>query len=59
MHRFTLGGYLLQITKEMMLLFASKKKDVCKCKGKSGWADYTPYLRGLAQILGSYFKDMQ
>ena len=28
-------------------------------KGKSGWTGYTPYLGGLAQILGSYFKDMQ
>ena len=36
MHRFTLGDYLLQITKERMLLITSKKKDICKCKGKSG-----------------------
>ena len=36
MHRFALGGYLLQITKERMLLISSKKKDICKCKGKSG-----------------------
>ena len=28
-------------------------------KGKSGWTGYTPYLEGLARILGSYFKDMQ
>ena len=26
-------------------------------KGKSGWTGYTPYLGGLAQILGSYFRD--
>ena len=25
-------------------------------KEKSGWTGYTPYLGGLAQILGSYFK---
>ena len=41
MHRFTLGGYLLQKTKERMLLITSKKKDICKCKGKSGWTGYT------------------
>ena len=28
-------------------------------QGENGWTDYTPYLGGLAQILGSYFKDMQ
>ena len=32
----TLGGYLLQKTKERMLLITSKKKDICKCKKKSG-----------------------
>ena len=31
-----LGDYLLQITKEKKLLITSKKKDICKCKGKSG-----------------------
>ena len=36
-----------------------KAKDVCSSKGRSGWTGYTPYLAGLAQILGSYFKDMQ
>ena len=50
-HRFVLGGYLLQTTKERMLL--NTKKDICKCKGKSGLTGYTPYLGGLAQILGS------
>ena len=34
MHRFALGGYLLQKTKERVLLIISKKKDICKCKGK-------------------------
>ena len=58
MHRFAVGGYLLQKTKERMLLVTSKKKDICKCKGKSGLTGYTPHLGGLAQILGSYFKDM-
>ena len=58
-HRFTLGGYHLQITKERLLLIISKKKDICKCKGTGGWTGYTPYLGGLAQILGSYFKNIQ
>ena len=53
MHRFVLGGYVLQTTKERMLINTSKK-DICKCKGKSGQTSYTPYLlAGLAQILGS------
>ena len=30
------GGYLLQKTKERMLLITSKKKDICKYNGKSG-----------------------
>ena len=30
MHRFALGGYLLQKTKERMLLITLKKKDICK-----------------------------
>ena len=34
MHRFALGGYLLQITKDRMLLIISKKKYICKCKGR-------------------------
>ena len=34
--QFALGGYLLQKTKERMLLIPSKNKDICKCKGKSG-----------------------
>ena len=59
MLRFVLGGYLLQKTKERMLLVTSKKKDICKCKGKSGGTGYTPYLGGLAQILGNYFRDRQ
>ena len=41
MHRFTLGGYLLQTTTERMLPNTSKMKDICKCKGKSGWIGYT------------------
>ena len=35
MHRFVLGGYLLQATKERMLLNTSKK-DICKCKRRNG-----------------------
>ena len=41
MHRFSLGGYLLQKTKERMLLITSKRKDIYKYKGKSDWTDYT------------------
>ena len=40
MHRFALGGYLLQKTKERMLLISSKRKYIYKCKGKSGWTGY-------------------
>ena len=50
MHRFVSGGYLLQATKERMLLNTSKK-DICKCKGKSGPTGYTPYLEGLGSYL--------
>ena len=31
----------LQKTKEKILLLTSKRKDICKCKGKSGWTGYT------------------
>ena len=41
MHRSALGGNLLQKTKERMLLMSSKRTDICKCKGKSGWTGYT------------------
>ena len=34
MHRFTLGGYLLQKTKERMLLITSKKRIFTNVKGK-------------------------
>ena len=50
MHRFVLGGYLLQ-TKERMLLNTSKK-DICNIKGEVVETGYAPYLEGLAQILG-------
>ena len=52
MHRFVLGGYLLQTTKERMLLNISKK-DICNVKGEMVETGYAPYLGGLAQILGS------
>ena len=52
MHRFVLGGYLLQTTKERMLLNTSKK-DICNVKGEMVETRYAPYLGGLAQILGS------
>ena len=44
--------YLLQTTKERMLLITSKRR-MLQIKGKSGWTGYTPYLGGLAQILRS------
>ena len=52
MHRFVLGGYLLQ-TKERMSLNTSKR-DICNVKEEMvGVGDcYVPYLEGLAQILG-------
>ena len=50
MHRFVLGGYLLQ-TKERMSLNTSKK-DICNVKGEMVKTGYAPYLEGLAQILG-------
>ena len=50
MHRFVLGGYLLQ-TKERMLPNTSKK-DICNIKGEMVETSYAPYLEGLAQILG-------
>ena len=52
MNRFSVGDYLLQITKERMLLITSKRR-VLRIKDKSGWTVYTPYLGGLAQTLGS------
>ena len=33
MHRFTLGGYLFQITKERMLLTTSKKRMFANARG--------------------------
>ena len=48
MHRFSVGDYLLQITKERMLLITSKRR-MLQIKGESGWTGYTPYLGDLAQ----------
>ena len=50
MHRFVLGGYLLQ-TKERMSLNTSKK-DMCNVKEEMVEKGSVPYLEGLAQILG-------
>ena len=58
MHRFAVGDYLLQITKEKMFLITSKRR-MLQIKGKSGWTGYTPNVGGLAQILGSNFRDVQ
>ena len=43
MHRFAIGDYLLQITKERMLLITSKRR-MLQIKGESGLTGYTPYL---------------
>ena len=50
MHRFVLGGYLLQ-TQERVWLNTSKE-DICNVKGEVVETGYAPYLEGLAQILG-------
>ena len=49
MHRFVLGGYLLQTTKDRILLITSKTR-MLLLKGETA---HTPYLGGLAQTLGS------
>ena len=49
MHRFTTGDYLLQTTKDRILLITSKRR-MLQLKGE---AAHTPYLGGLAQTLGS------
>ena len=46
------GDYLLQITKERMLLITAKRR-MLQIKRESGWTGYTPCLGGLAQTLGS------
>ena len=49
MHRFTVGDYLLQTTKDRILLITSKRR-MLQLKGETS---HTPYLGGLAQTLGS------
>ena len=34
-------GSLQVVTENRMLLITSKKRDICKCKGKIGWTGYT------------------
>ena len=48
MRRFTTGDYLLRRTKDRTLLITSKRR-MLQLKGE---AAHTPYLGGLAQILG-------
>ena len=48
MHRFALGGYLLQETKERRLLITSKRKDICNVKGKV--VELVTYLLGRFSI---------
>ena len=52
MHRFTVGDYLLQTTKDRILLIIAKRR-MLQIKGQSGQTGYTPYLGGLAQTLES------
>ena len=49
MYRFTIGDYLLQKTKDRILLITSKRR-MLQLKGETG---HTPYLGGLAQTLGN------
>ena len=49
MHMFTTGDYLLRTTKDRILLITSKRR-MLQLKGETS---HTPYLGGLAQILGS------
>ena len=44
MHRFTVGDYLLQTTKDRILLITSKRR-MLQLEGESGWTGYTPYLK--------------
>ena len=48
MHRFITGDFLLRTTKERILLITSKTR-MLQLKGETA---HTPYLGGLAQILG-------
>ena len=50
MHRFTTGDYLLKTTKDRILLITSKTR-LLQLKGETA---HTPYLGGLAQILGRW-----
>ena len=59
MHRFTLGDYLLQITKERMLADYFKEKDVANASGKVVELVTLSSLGALAQTFRSYFKDRQ
>ena len=52
MHRFTLGDYLLQITKERMLLITSKKEDVLQMQGGK-------WLNWLHSILERFSTDFR
>ena len=59
MHRFTLDDYLLQITKEKEVANPYREKGYLQMQRKK-WLNWLHLsLGGLAQILGSYFKDTQ
>ena len=58
MHSFTLGGYLLQKTKEDIAKYIKREGYLQMQREK--WLNWLHFsLEGLAQILGSYFKDTQ
>ena len=52
MHQFTLSGYILQITKERMLLITSKKEDVLQTQGGK-------WLNWLHSILERFSTDFR
>ena len=56
--QFPIGDYLLQKTKERMLLTTSNIRRF-QINRESGETGYTPYLGGLKQIFRSDFKNMQ
>ena len=53
MDRLAVGDYLLQTTKERMLLITSKRR-MLQLKGESGWTGYTSILGRFSTDLGSW-----
>ena len=55
MHRFTVGDYLLQTTKDRILLITSKRR-MLQLKGKGGGGEW---LNWLHSILGRFSTDFR